>query len=214
MGRQRCFRPSWLYLTLQHWCLTLTPGDFPSKYPFIFTRFMTHHFHGKKCNFWFMNSFSIVTSIYYLLSLFSLGTIHKSRKKRRQFFVFLTPVLSFVSLLFVGKFQNRRRLFMSGWCHSSNVEIVVECQIFVIVIFSTAVELYNLGHIQGTRYKRALTQKISFLVICTTFRPGFYVGWKNQNKHSTLNLSFDTLSKWHEPDVRNQRPLLNRCLDV
>ena len=31
----------------------------------------------------------------------------------------------------------------------SNVEIDVECQIFVIVIFLTAAEFYNWGHIQG-----------------------------------------------------------------
>ena len=41
---------------------------------------------------------------------------------------------------------------MSGSCHldrASNVEIGVECQMFVIAIFLTAVEFYNLGHIQG-----------------------------------------------------------------
>ena len=41
---------------------------------------------------------------------------------------------------------------MSGACHldrASNVEIGVECQIFVIVIFLTASKFYNLGHIQG-----------------------------------------------------------------
>ena len=41
---------------------------------------------------------------------------------------------------------------MSGSCHldrASNVEIGVECQIFVIVIFSTAAKSYNLGYIQG-----------------------------------------------------------------
>ena len=42
---------------------------------------------------------------------------------------------------------------MSGSCHldrASNVEIGVECQIFVIVIFFlTVAEFYNLGHIQG-----------------------------------------------------------------
>ena len=41
---------------------------------------------------------------------------------------------------------------MSGSCHldrASNVEIGGECQIFVIVIFLTAAEFYNLGHIQG-----------------------------------------------------------------
>ena len=35
-------------------------------------------------------------------------------------------------------------------------------------------------------------------VICTSFRFDFRVGWKNQNKHSTLNSSFDALSKWHK----------------
>ena len=41
---------------------------------------------------------------------------------------------------------------MSGACHLDrvlNVEIGVECQIFVIVTFLTAAEFYNLGHIQG-----------------------------------------------------------------
>ena len=41
---------------------------------------------------------------------------------------------------------------MSGSCHldwASNVKIGVECQIFVIVIFLTVAEFYNLGHIQG-----------------------------------------------------------------
>ena len=42
-------------------------------------------------------------------------------------------------------------------------------------------------------YKRALTQERYFLVLCTTFRYDFHVGWKNQNKHSTLNMSFDAL---------------------
>ena len=43
---------------------------------------------------------------------------------------------------------------MSGSCHSdraSNVKIGVECQILVIVIFLTAAEFYNLGHIQGIK---------------------------------------------------------------
>ena len=55
---------------------------------------------------------------------------------------------------------------------------------------------------KGHSHKGALTQKRSFLVICTTFRSDFHVGWKNQNKHSTLNLSFDTLSKWHFIDFQ------------
>ena len=41
--------------------------------------------------------------------------------------------------------------FLAGSCHfdrASNVEIGVEGQIFVIVIFLTAAEFFNLGHIQ------------------------------------------------------------------
>ena len=93
---------------------------------------------------------------------------------------------------------------MSGSCHldrSSNVEIGVECQIFVIVIFFNCGRVLQFGA-HSRYYKGALTQKRSFLVICTTFRSDFHVGWKNQNKHSTLNSSFDTLSKWHKPDIR------------
>ena len=88
---------------------------------------------------------------------------------------------------------------MSGSCHlnrASNLEIGVKCQIFVNVIFLTAAEFYNLGHI-----RRALTQNISVLVICISSRSDFCVGWKNQNKYSTLALSFEALSKWHEPDI-------------
>ena len=36
-------------------------------------------------------------------------------------------------------------------------------------------------------------------MVCTTFRSDFHVIWKNQNKHSMLNLSFDALAKWREP---------------
>ena len=74
---------------------------------------------------------------------------------------------------------------------SIECQIGVECQIFVIVIFFN--EFYNLGHIQGCINSKE--------IICTTFRSAFHAGWKNQNKHSTLNLSFDALSKWHEPDI-------------
>ena len=41
---------------------------------------------------------------------------------------------------------------MSGSCHldrASNVEIGVECQIFVIVFFFNYNRFYNLGHILG-----------------------------------------------------------------
>ena len=67
-----------------------------------------------------------------------------------------------------------------NWCWMSNI-----CYLF------------NCGRVlqfgAHSRYKGALTQKRSFLVICTTFRSYFRVSWKNQNKHSTLNSSFDTV---------------------
>ena len=65
---------------------------------------------------------------------------------------------------------------MSGSCHLDrveNVEIGVECKIFVIVIF------FNCSFtIWGTFkvYKGALIQKRSYLVICTRFRSAFHVG--------------------------------------
>ena len=92
---------------------------------------------------------------------------------------------------------------MSGSCHldrASNVEIGVECQIFVIVIFFNCSQVLQFGA-HSRYYKGALTQKRSYLVICTTFRFDFHVSWKNKNKHSTLNSSFDALSQWHEPDI-------------
>jgi len=94
---------------------------------------------------------------------------------------------------------------MSGSCHldrASNVEFGDKCQIFVIVIFLNCVWVLQFGA-HSRHYKGALTQKRSFLVICTTFRSDFCVGWKNQNKHSTLDSSFKALSKWHEPDLNN-----------
>ena len=66
---------------------------------------------------------------------------------------------------------------MSGSCHldrALNIEISVGCKIFVIVIFLTVDEFYNLGHIERF-YKGALTQKRSFLLVCTTFRSDFHV---------------------------------------
>ena len=98
---------------------------------------------------------------------------------------------------------------MSGSCHldrASNVEISVECQIFVIVIFFNCSRVLQFG-VHSRYYKGALTQKRSYLVICTTFRSDFCVGWKNQNKHSTLNSSFNGLSKWHEPDITDQKEM-------
>ena len=57
-----------------------------------------------------------------------------------------------------------------------NVEIGVECQIFVIVIFSNCNWVLQFG--SDSQYKGELAQKISFLVIWTTFRYDFHVGWK------------------------------------
>ena len=97
---------------------------------------------------------------------------------------------------------NRGISLKSGSCHldrALNVKIGVECQIFVVIFFICDWVLQFGAH--SSYYKGALTQKRSFLVICTTFRSVFHVGWKNQNEHSTLNLSFDALSKWHEPDI-------------
>ena len=53
-----------------------------------------------------------------------------------------------------------------------SVEISVECQIFVIVIFYNCCRVLQFG----AHYKGALTQKRSFLVICTTIRSDFHVG--------------------------------------
>ena len=67
---------------------------------------------------------------------------------------------------------------MSDSCHldrASNVEIGVECQIFVIVIFFNYDRVLQFG--AHSRYcKDALTQNKSFLVVCTTFSSDFYVG--------------------------------------
>ena len=64
---------------------------------------------------------------------------------------------------------------------ASNLKNCVESQIFVIVIFLTVDEFYNLGHIERF-YKGALTQKRSFLLVCTTFRSDFHVKWKKSKQ--------------------------------
>ena len=58
---------------------------------------------------------------------------------------------------------------MSGSFHldrASNFEIGVECQMFVIVIFFNCGQALQFGA-HSRYYKGALTQKRSFLVICT-----------------------------------------------
>ena len=93
---------------------------------------------------------------------------------------------------------------MSGSCHldrALNVEVGFEWQIFIIFIFFNCGWILQFGA-HSRYYRGALTQKISVLGVCNTFRSDFHVGWKNKNKYSTLNSSFNTLSKWHEPDIR------------
>ena len=51
-------------------------------------------------------------------------------------------------------------------------KLVLNVKYLILLSFLNAAELYNLGHIQGIK-KGALTQKRSFLVICTTFRSNF-----------------------------------------
>ena len=68
--------------------------------------------------------------------------------------------------------------FMSGSCHldrALNVEIGVESQIFVIVIFFKCGRVLQF-EAHSRYYKGALTQKRSYLVISTTFRSDFCVG--------------------------------------
>ncbi len=72
---------------------------------------------------------------------------------------------------------------MSGSCHldrASNVEIGVECQIFVNLIFFNCGRVLQFGA-HSRYYKGALTQKRSFFVICTTFRSNFHVVRQDQN---------------------------------
>ena len=59
---------------------------------------------------------------------------------------------------------------------ASNVKIGVECWLFVIAIFFNCGQVLQFGA-YSRYYKGALTQKRSFLVICTTFRSDFHVGW-------------------------------------
>ena len=71
-----------------------------------------------------------------------------------------------------------------NWCWMSNI-----CYCYLV----NCSQVLHLGA-HSKDYKGELTQ---FVVICTTFRSAFHVGWKNQDKHSTQNSSFDALSKWH-----------------
>ena len=86
---------------------------------------------------------------------------------------------------------------------ASNIKIGVECQIFVIVVFFNCSRVLQFG-VHSRYHNGELAQKSLFLAIVTTFRSAFHACWKNQNKHSTLNSSFDALSEWHEPDLNGR----------
>ena len=64
-----------------------------------------------------------------------------------------------------------------------------------------------MGHLQGIiRLRAALTQKRWFLVNWTSFSSDFNVGWKQIKtniQNSTLNSSFASLSKRHDPHIRD-----------
>ena len=67
---------------------------------------------------------------------------------------------------------------MSDSCHlyrAWNVEIGVECQIFVIAIFFKCGLVLQFGA-HSRYYKGALTHERSFLVIYSTFKSDFHVG--------------------------------------
>ena len=50
---------------------------------------------------------------------------------------------------FMHSMSNNIFMSSSVMNRASNFKIGVECQIFVIVVFLTVAEFYNLGHIQG-----------------------------------------------------------------
>ena len=66
---------------------------------------------------------------------------------------------------------------MSGSCRldsALNVQSSVECEIFVLVIFFNCSRVLQFG-VDSRYYKGVVTQKRSFLVLCTTFKPAFNV---------------------------------------
>ena len=110
---------------------------------------------------------------------------HNECNETQFWFQYLSKLIKFWFLfkkckLWCEKIEKQTNLFfqtqtlLSGSCHldrAPNVEIGFECQIFVIVIFFKC--SWVLQFKAHSRYhKSALTQKLSFLVICTAF----YVG--------------------------------------
>ena len=68
--------------------------------------------------------------------------------------------------------QNIIYLLMSGSCH---LELNVECQIFVFLIFFNCCRVLQFG--AHSRYYNGafLTEKRLFVMLCTTFRSDFHV---------------------------------------
>ena len=61
------------------------------------------------------------------------------------------------------------------------LKLELNVKYLLLLSFLTAAEFYNLGHIQDIKWFSLLSDLI------------FMLAEKNQNKHSTLNSSFDTL---------------------
>ena len=122
---------------------------------------------------------------------------HPQKMSKITILIFFILINWYIFLRMGSEWKYLMRLF-SGSCHLDRASNGVECQIFVIFIFFNYGQVLLFGA-HSWYYKGALPQKRSFLMIC--IRSDFHVGWKNQNKHSTTNSSFDALSKWHEPDI-------------
>ena len=96
----------------------------------------------------------------------------------------------------IGKFLNSLCFCLTtfGFCLVWFMSFAqsVECQIFLIVIFFNCSQVLQFGA-HSRCYKGALTQK--HFQLSHALRSDFHVSRKNENKHSTLNLSFKALSK-------------------
>ena len=85
---------------------------------------------------------------------------------------------SVIFLYRASTLQPFHRHFRSGSCHfdrSSNDEFSIEFLIIVIVMFVNCSQALKFGA-PSRYYKGVLTQKKSFLLLCTTFRSDFHVG--------------------------------------
>ena len=83
-------------------------------------------------------------------------------------------------------------------------KLVLNVKYFLLLPFFNCSHILQFGA-HSKYYKGALTQERSLLVLCTTVRSDFHVGWKSQNKHSTLDLLFDVPLKWHDPRIKEAR---------